>query len=272
MPAVAVALVGLADSRLHAGAWVQSRGGGLVIVSLYGYRAAERYSPDGSRQPLGPGGIFESLSVQFWAELGLSDRWTAILSGAAPRLRYEDPFYRAAATTLGDFQLGFRRALRSPDRGWQLAIQTLVKAPAYSQRIEPRPGNGQGDLEVSLLSGRSFPVAGRWGFLDAQGGYRIRWGRPSDQWRGELTFGLHLSSRLTLMGQGFAVRRRGPLPEVALGVNPLTEPAFDLYRAQASAIVRIAPSWRIQAGGLTDIAGRNIARGRGWMFALWKSF
>lgn len=262
----------LAAMPVYGGPWMQKRGHGILILGWHDYRADERFSPAGETQPLAAGGVFQSRSVQFWAEAGLTHRWTGILSGSLPSLRYEETGYRAASVSAGDWQAGLRRGLRNPDSGWQLAAQMLFKAPAYSSRVEPRPGNGQADLEGSLLAGRSFPVGSRYGFLSLEGGYRKRWGLPSDQIRGEAAGGIHCNERLTLMGQTFAIRRVGSLPDSAGVWNPLVVPTFDLYKFQASAVIRLASAWRVQAGYGVDFAGRNIGRGRQWMVAVWKTF
>lgn len=255
-----------------AGPWVQQRGHGIVILSAQGYRATERFTPGGSRVPLDNGGEFRSFAPQVWAEFGLTDRWTGIFSGSLASLRYEDAGYRASAFAPGDFQAGVRRALRNPECGWQISVQALVKVPVYSSRVEPRPGNGQADLEGSLLAGRSFRVGPRWAFFSSEGGYRKRWGRPADQWRGELAGGLHVNTRWTVFGQSFLIRHAGIMPAIPPGLNPLIEPAFDLYKVQGSAVFRLSPQWRIQVGAGLDVAGRNVGRGRTWMVALWRTF
>lgn len=267
-----VALAGLAAVPADAGPWLQKRGHGLVIAGWRDYRASERFSPSGSRQPLGPGGIFRSRAAHVWTEVGLTDRWTGILSGTVQSLRYQDAGYQSSAVAPGDLEAGLRRGLRVADSGWQVSAQMLLKAPAYSQRVEPRPGNGQADLEGSLLAGRSFPVASRWGFLSLEGGYRKRWGQPADQFRGEAAAGIHWNQRLTLTAQSFAIRRAGALPTAGGGRNPMIEPVFDLYKVQLSAVVRVAPGWSLQTGYGLDVAGRNIGRGRQWMVAVWKTF
>lgn len=266
-------ILALAAPSVEAGPWVQKRGHGIVILGLNAYRAEERFPVSGGgREPLGPEGVFRSYSPSLWAEVGLTDDWTGIVSFSVPTQRYEQTGYRAASTALGDVQAGVRRALRRPDRGWQLAVQVLAKAPGYSATVQPRPGNGQADLEGTLLAGRSFPVGSRWAFFTSEGGYRVRWGRPADQWRGELAGGLHATTRLTLMGQAFLIRSAGTMPKLEPGVNPLIEPYFHLARLQGSAVVRVAEHWRLQAGYAFDAAGRNVGRGRQWVFAVWRTF
>lgn len=268
----AVAIAVLAGAPAWAGPWMQKRGHGLVIATWRDYRADERFSLTGSLEPLGAGGVFRGRSVHVWTEVGLTDRWTGILSGSVHSLRYQEAGYRASTTSPGDLEAGLRRGLRVADAGWQVSAQMLVKAPAYSSRAEPRPGNGQADLEGSLLAGRSFPVGSRWGFVALEGGYRKRWGQPADQYRGEAAAGIHWNQRLTLTGQSYAIRRVGALPAASSSRNPQIEPVFDLYKFQVSAIVRVAPGWSVQAGYGLDIAGRNIGRGRQWVAAVWKTF
>ncbi len=258
--------------RAFASAWVQQKGHGIVIAGLHRYTATDRFSVSGVRGPLGSDGKFGGWTPSLWLEAGLTERWTGILSFSVASLRYEERTYQASATAPGDLLAGFRRVLRNPEEGWQVSLQVLAKAPTYSARAEPRPGNGQADLETLLQAGRSFPVGRRWAFFSGQGGYRIRWGRPADQWRGETAGGLHVSPRLTLMGQVFAIRSAGRFPELPAGVNPQVEPWFHLVRMQPSAVVRLGPQLRLQAGYGWDAAGRNVGCGRQWVVAVWKTF
>lgn len=269
---VALALAAIPDMA-RAGAWVQKRGHGIVIAGVNVYNAEERFGAfGGGREPLGPEGRFRSVSPHIWAEVGVTDDWTAIVSFNAPWQRYSQAGYEASAASPGDVQAGFRRALRRPDNGWQLAVQVLGKAPTYGADVQPRPGNGQADLESTLLAGRSFPVGSRWGFFTGEGGYRKRWGRPADQWRGEIAGGLHATQRLTVMGQAFLTRSVGAFPRLAPDVNPMIEPYFHLARVQASVVARANEHWRFQLGYAQDVAGRNVGRGGQWVLAVWRSF
>jgi hypothetical protein len=268
----ALALV-LAAGAAHAGPWVQKRGHGIVIAGVNAYRAEERFAAfGGGTQPLGPEGRFRSISPHLWAEVGLTDDWTGILSFNAPWQRYTQTGYQASSFAPGDLQAGFRRALRRPDNGWQLAVQVLGKVPTYAADTQPRPGNGQADLESTLLAGRSFPVGTRWGFFTSEGGFRKRWGRPADQWRGEIGGGLHATPRLTVMGQAFLTRSVGAFPRLEPGVNPMIEPYFHLVRLQGSVVTRLGSHWRVQLGYAQDAAGRNVGRGGQWVLAVWRSF
>ena len=79
--------------------WMQKRGHGIVIFGWHDYRASERFSLSGGRQPLPAGGVFQSRSLHLWAEAGLTNRWTGILSGSIPSLRYSDAGYSYRASS-----------------------------------------------------------------------------------------------------------------------------------------------------------------------------
>jgi len=256
----------------EAGPWVQEKGHGILIWNLFAYQATERFGLDREREPLGENGRFRSLTFQGWLEVGLTNRWTWIATGSVPALSYRDRWMSESAVALGDFQTGVRRGLRNPERGWQVAVQTLIKAPAYRAGVRPRPGNGQMDWEVSLLAGRSFPVSRLWGYTAFESGYRKRWGRPDDQWRSEAAAGIHLHPRLTLSAQLFTTYSVGGFAFRESATNPLVEPNYDLVKGFATVNVGLTRSIRVQAGYGADLAGRNTGAGRTWVLGLWKNF
>lgn len=258
--------------RASASAWPQKKGHGLLIWHLYAYEAVDRFDEQGDRGPLGDHARFRSATVQGWWEIGLTDDWTLVASVPVARLSYRDRWNQQRNVSLGDVHAGVRRSLRRPERGWQVSVQGLAKAPAYGASGRPRPGNGQADLEGSLLAGRSFPVGSRWGYLAMEAGFRKRWGRPADQVHGELAAGLHLSDRATVAGQFYFIRGLGDLLPSERATNPLIEPRFDLYKAQVSLLVHVTKILAVQAGYQRDVAGRNVGAGHALVVGLWQRF
>ncbi|MEM6539226.1 MAG: hypothetical protein AAF668_16035, partial [Pseudomonadota bacterium] len=47
---------------------------------------------------------------------------------------------------------------------------------------------------------------------------------------------------------------------------------FDIVKIQPSLVWRFSPSLSVRAGGLFEIAGRNLSLGRGAFIALWTEF
>ncbi len=268
-------LLGLATilaGQAYGSAWPQKRGHGILIVHAYGYRAEERFDERGQRTRLGEEARFRSTAIQGWLEAGLTDQWTLVISAPVHRLGYRDRWSEQKNLALGDLQVGVRRSLRQPETGWQVAVQALVKAPAYDANGRPRPGNGQADAEGSVLFGRSVPLGRKWGYVAAETGYRKRWGRPADQLRGEAAAGLHLHSRLTLSVQFFAIRGLGSLLPPERATNPLIEPRFDLYKMQGSLLVWLSKGWAMQMGYVKDLVGRNVGAGHALVLGVWRKF
>ncbi len=172
----------------------------------------------------------------------------------------------------GDLQAGVRCRLRAPEHGWQVAVQTLAKAPGYRAETKPRPGNGQLDWEGSVLLGRSLPIGSRWGWVSGETGYRRRWGRPADQLRAEAAGGVHLTHTVTVFGQYFAIVGFGELVPAERSSNPLVEPRFDLHKIQVSGLLRLSPSLRLQIGWAWDVGGRNTGAGNALVVGLWQNF
>jgi len=258
--------------RCHGSAWSPKKGHGLILSQTYWYRATERFDSDGRREPLGPQASFRSTVLQSWLEAGITDRWTLVVVAPVGRLQYRDLWTSERSFALGDLQAGVRYRLRGSEQGWQVAVQTLGKAPGYSAHARPRPGNGQADWEGSLLLGRSFPVGTRWGYLATETGFRKRWGRPADQFRAEIAAGLHVTRRITVFGQYFAIRGLGDLLPPERSTNPLVEPRFDLHKVQTSATLRLGASTRVQLGWSWDVSGRNVGAGRALIVGLWQTF
>jgi hypothetical protein len=268
----AIGLALLAASPAAGSAWSPRKGEFLLLWQTYAYRAEERFDSDGRREPLGPEARFQSVVLQGWLEAGLTDRWTFVAALPLGWWQYRDRWISQESFSPADVQGGVRHRLRAPERGWQLAVQTLAKAPSYGAQTRPRPGNGQLDWEGSLLLGRSFPIGSRWAWIAAESGYRRRWGRPADQLRGEASGGVHLTSRVAAFTQYFAIRGLGELVPAERTTNPLVEPRFDLHKIQVSAVLRLSASLRFQIGWAHDLAGRNTGAGNALVVGLWQSF
>jgi hypothetical protein len=268
--AIGVAL--LAAPSAAGSAWSPKKGEFLILWQMYAYRAEERFDSEGRREPLGPQARFRSVVLQGWLEAGLTDRWTFVSAVPFGWLEYRDRWMSQESFSPGDLQAGVRCRLRAPEHGWQVAVQTLAKAPGYRAETKPRPGNGQLDWEGSLLLGRSLPIGSRWGWVSGETGYRRRWGRPADQLRAEAAGGVHLTRTVTVFGQYFAIVGFGELVPAERSSNPLVEPRFDLHKIQVSGLLRLSPSLRLQIGWAWDVGGRNTGAGNALVVGLWQNF
>jgi hypothetical protein len=145
------------DRPADGSAWSPKKGHGLILWQTYSYRATERFDSDGRREPLGPQASFRSTVLQSWLEAGITDRWTLVVVAPVGRLQYRDLWTSERSFALGDLQAGVRYRLRGSEQGWQVAVQTLGKAPGYSAHARPRPGQRTGGLGRELAAGPELP-------------------------------------------------------------------------------------------------------------------
>ena len=117
------------------------------------------------------------------------------------------------------------------------------------------------ELDIRLLYGLNFEIANRRGFVDLPGGYRLRSG-VEDEWRVDISVGLHLRERWILLLQSFNL----------LAGRYGTFQAKRSSKLQASLVYCIDRNWSAQAGIFTTIAARNARRDSGMIAAAWRSF
>ena len=257
--------------RLYAGAWTQEAGHGQIIFTSTYFRTSSEFNASGSVQPFGNQGQFQQLLFSSYFELGVTRRTTFLGTFNAPLLKYWDSSGSTNSAGLGDIELGLRRRFNSVESPWAVSGQALVMFPAYAATRDPAPGNHQEDVEARLLLGRGAHFSGRHCFWDVEAGYRYRYGPPADQFRADFTSGIDLTHRVMVLAQMFAIKgmRNG---QALSATNPNAQSDFDLYKAQASMVVKVARRLRVQAGWNDAFSGRNTGHGQAALLGLWTSF
>jgi hypothetical protein len=255
-----------------AGAWGQSQGHGEAIMSFSVFETSRYYGSTGTLQPFSSGGKFRQLVVNPYLEYGLKSGFSVAVNTQIPFLRYSNAFGVLSSAGLGDTEISIKKRLNSADSYWAVSSQITLMLPLYSARRNPAPGNHKEDIEARFLFGHGSKVFGRHTFWDAQLAYRSRFGAPADQFRADLTAGIDLTPRLMPMIQFFNIRslRNGqPIDSIT---NPNAQSDFDLYKCQASLVIKARRGMRIQGGWGGTLAGRNTGAGATAFFALWQSF
>ncbi len=108
-----------------------------------------------------PGDTFRDRSLYLYAEVGLTDHLTMVLSVPYKRVFIRDQAFRLRTFAFGTVSLGARVALL-PLLGWTssrnvLAFNLTVDVPAgYTRNFAPSAGTGQVDVETMLGAGHSF--------------------------------------------------------------------------------------------------------------------
>ncbi len=253
----AASLAVLVPVAALASAWTWPEGTGQAILSL---TAGEG---DFGGQT-GAGAARETrLETSLDVEYGLRDGLTAFVQGgledyaiAAPIAdSYRGPDYSAA---------GLRaRLLSSQSLVW--SVQGTALVPGAREALQPaQAGNTGFNSDWRMLVGSSF-VLGSWpSFLDVSAGYLTRAGGPSDEWRADLTFGVHPRQDLTIMAQSFN--------SISNGSHAPLFPAEQTMTVEPSLVYDFNKDWSAQLGAYATLRAVNSNREKGIVVALWRRF
>jgi len=249
-------------------AWLQTKGEGLIISSLSSYHSNARFDRLGLRSP---GRDYRKQELFLYGEYGLADRLTL---GAKPvffRLR-TDNLNRAGQQGmkgLSQVELFARTRIFVGDF-WIVSAQALVKIPgANSFDREPFIEAPSRDLEGRILFGRSGRLARQSlnleYFSSIEAGYRVRDRNAAGQWRADATFGVRPVQKYQIIVQSFNIlSSRGP--------DDSDPTAYDLFKAQISAVRDLPHGMALQAGVSSEFSGRNIGAGNALFLAVWSRF
>lgn len=234
-----------------AGAWPTPKGRTQAILKYERAEADRAFHVDGSVVPLFPR-TDEQLSL--FVEHGLSERWT--LQAEAQGTRGEDLFTRYGGR--GPVALGVRwTALRTARDVVSLYVGGVAAGEGRNAGYAP-PDQGEGDLELRVLAGRSGTWRGRAVFVEGQLARFERSGLP-DEVRADTTLGVDLSRDWLVLAQSYAGKADGG------DDSPIW------VKGELS-LVRRFGDWRVQAGYRRSLAGRNSPLEHGPVVALWRTF
>jgi hypothetical protein len=249
--ALAALTAGFFSTAVKAGAWPMPKGEGQVILKYERMEADEAFDLDGSVVPLFPR-TDETLSA--WVEYGLTRRIT--LQAQAAYTQGEDPFI--AYDGRGPTQLGVRATVLQTRRTVVSVYAGGTLAGEGRNADFAAPSQGDGDLELRLLAGRSGVWRRRSVFVEGQVARLARSGLP-DETRIETALGIDVTPRWQLLVQTYGGRADG-------GDDA------PLWTKGEVSLVRRAGPWRFQAGWRHAYAGRNVPLERGPVLAVWRTF
>lgn len=255
-----IALLTMAAGPAAAGAWVQPKGRGQVILKYEVMRADRGFDPDGEALLL-PGSR-RDRSAGVFAEHGLTDHLTLQFKGEWQQGRDFFVDYEGR----GPIEIGVTWQAARTDK-WAVSLYG-----GYADGGEGRnagyaaPGQGKYDWEARASVGRSFEggqgrfaASGR--FVEVQAARRFRSGLP-DETRIDLTFGSHYGPEWIILGQAFA----GQADKDTLG-----RPGARWLSVETSAVRRFG-DWSLQAGWRRTLAGRETPIASGPVIAVWRRF
>ena len=251
----------------HAGAWTLGQGKLYDRLALNGYYADDQFDPSGHRVDFPANGTFSDINANNYLEYGLTDRVTLINSLYFKYIEKEDDATRTTTYGVGDIDLAAKIKLYDGHLG-VISTQGLVKIPEAYRRSDPLPlGNGQYDVELRLLYGRSlYPYVP--GYCNFEAGYRWRFGAPSDEFKYLVEFGVDITKKLYGRVKLDGILSMDNGNHLDTGGNPTTTNNFDLGKLDMALGYQFTPAWGMEVGYTPYLYGQNTAAGAMYTVAL----
>ena len=256
---IAMGLTSYATTAL-AGAWTLDQGTGQLIVTNTAMQATSLFSTGYGLQPTPR---YTKDEAQALIEYGVTNWFTAIL---APSLQHVDiaaPF-NANRNGLGYTDLGGRVRIWS-DASWVVSGQVTYRIPGTYDKTNPA-AIGYTDPEVDLrgLVGYSFNAGTMSSFVGVEMAQRFRIGGPPDEFRTDITFGIHATDKWLLLAQSFNVTSEG--------AGTWGFGSFGYHKLQLSAVYALTTKVSLQLGGYSTYRGRNALQENGVLVGAWSKF
>ena len=283
------------------GAWCQPKGGLYLKISDNHYSTVYTFDEHGDKHRNLYGSNFNDHNITFYGEYGVLENLTLSSTVAYKDLRSSIRSYVEGKVQhkhytykgLGDLEIGIKYGIIQ--KPFVLSLQGMVKtAWFYDSTEEVTPGNNQNDYSLKLLLGKSlwpFP-----GYCGLELGYLWRTGRPSDEYRYLVEFGMNLTKKLSFRVKldgiisarnagfpevpetytsayvdyetGRVVKDASPPPSVEMLTNPSLGMEYDLGKLELTLAFQIVKDWSVECTYTGYPYGENIASGDQYSFAL----
>lgn len=266
LPRLMLACVVMAAASAYGGAWTQPQGSFQLIQTLRSTSASKFWDSNGNRQNQP---YYSKYEYRPYLEYGLTPDITLGGSIAIQRVNQLSNNFRIVHIGAGDSELFARLRLWHNDRA-VISVEPFVKLPSLSNYLLPAIGNQHTDTGIMVNAGYGFEALGRHHYADISAGYRYRFGLSNDQIHLNGTLGIALDERWTLLPQFFATWRMREPTFNRFTLSPSDD--YNQLQLQLSATYQLTESLGVQAGGFTDIEGKNLGIGRGVLVALWTRF
>ena len=254
--------------QAFAGAWVQDKGNGLSITTVGWYVSNEFWDQSNH---LNRGSHYRKLEINPYLEYGLTKDLTVGVNAFIQSIVSTGQGSNFGA---GDVEIFGRYRLWKSDNS-TVSTQILVKVPeAYDHHELPLLGQGQYDVEWRMLYGHSWVWGPSNWFVNVEGGFRKRFGRPADEMRFDWAIGWKSPSEnweIGLKQENIVGLRNntGVTPD-----DPFKEQSadYDLYKMNLNATYWVGRKVGIQSGITRDVFGRNTGKAVEPFVALWIKF
>lgn len=254
----------LLSGQVYGGAWTMGKGHMYNKLAFNYFKSTNFYDQDGDRHGLPYSGEFRDLNLNWYQEIGLTDRITFLSSFYYKWLRDDNHYVYTRSNGMTDFDLGLKVNLFKEPVVLSLQGLFKVKGP-YDSHETPGLGNDQNDFELRLLLGKSlYPLPM---YLGLEAGYRWRFEDPSDDWRylveigGDFTSWMYGRVKLDGLVSANNADKEETAYTNATGANITLTPEFDLIKLETTLGFHFTRKWGLEFSYTPTIYGENTAAG-----------
>lgn len=251
-----------------AGAWTLPKGKTYNRLALNHYTTDTSFNASGDEVAFPDNGEFNDTNVSYYMEHGLRDNLSLVLSLSYKSLEKEDDLVKSDFYGFSDLDLAVKYKLHESRIG-VFSTQALIKIPElYDDKDDLPPGDGQYDVELRLMYGRSlYPMIP--GYINLEAGYRLRDDELADEVRTLVEVGVDVTPRFygRLKYEGIIGLNNADDVAGARG-NPSSSPDYDLFKLNMALGFKLSQAWGIELEHIREIAGENISNGISYGLAL----
>lgn len=249
------------------GAWTEEKGRGYNKLAFNYYHSDKNYDKAGNKADAPYNGGFRDANVSLYADYGITDELTVLLSAFYKSMRYMDDSLAGHTDAFGDPELALKYKL-CQYKNLFASFQAGAKFPGlYDKRGPLPPGNHQIDLEPRLLLGVSlYPITG---YLNLEAAYRYRTEEPADEFRYLLEAGYSFTPDLGIRCKLDIIESaRNGAARTMEGMNKTITYQYDLYRVELSGIYRLSGGWSLELTYNPAFHGKNTSHGSAYSMGL----
>lgn len=244
----------------YSGAWTGPKGDSYNKFAINYFWTDQNFDSDGNK--VDSPSEFTDLNFTYYGEYAFRDNFNGFISFPYKSVETKlDTGPSSSTTAIGDIDIGLRYNMYNGDKG-VFSLQGLVKYPgAYDENDVPPVGNGQYDVEVRALYGKSlYPKPFYYGL---EGGYRYRADEPSDEWKYLIELGYTATEKIylrTKLDGTMSAKNADKLPPDPSG-NPTLAPDYDLGKLELTAGYTIVKDMYLEFTWTNTLYGRDTAYG-----------
>jgi len=256
---VGIGLINLTGAAF-AGAWTLDANTGALIVTGTAMQADTAFDGNSKLRPIPR---YSKDEAQALIEYGVTNWFTAIFQPSLQHVDIAAPF-NAERTGLGYTDIGGRARLWSSG-SWVVSAQAVVSIPGTRDSANLAAiGYTDHQIDIRGLVGYSFKAGTLPAFVDLQIAERFRLGRPPNEFRTDVTFGIRPADKWLVLVQSFNV--------ISEGAGSWGFASYNYHKLELSAVYALTPKLSVQLGGYSTYWGRNALQENGLVVGAWYKF